>query len=917
MLVDDQQTGCNTLFMPPHILVVDDHDYIRNLLVRLLNSQGYQVQVATGGREALDLLSRQSFDLVLLDLMMPDMNGIEILHQLRQQNIIYHTPVVVVSAVYDLDMVAQCIELGADDYLFKPFNDVLLRARVHASLERKMLRDRERTYLEQRLRTLGNDTPDPDESNRTTAPATVDIALLAALDALERSQRERRRIEAELRMLNATLEERAAERSAAAERISAALRQQTLALQSILDSIGDAIVVIDREGQLMHINPAANAVFGDRVADLTPQASTDAPLLLSADGAPCPPDDLPLTVALRGEALDGAEFLLASPDSATERWLSVTARPLHDANGDISGAVAVFRDVTTARQAAEALRASEERYALAAQAANDGLWDWNLRTGEIYFSQRWKATIGFQEHEISNDPSEWFDRVHPDDREGLDVRLSAHLHRLISGFEYEYRMLHRDTTYRWMSCRGIAVWNARGQAVRIVGSQTDINERKLAEQRLLHDALHDSLTGLANRSRFMDRLEHVIARAQRGASPSFAVLFLDLDRFKLINDSLGHLVGDQLLIAIARRLERCLRPSDTLARLGGDEFAVLLEDLSEPQAALSVAERILRLLEEPFHLGGHDVFSGASIGIALSASARYHSPADVLRDADTAMYHAKVEGRSRYAIFHPAMHDRARHRLQIETDLRRGIERNEFFVVYQPIVDLRSQQTVGFEALLRWRHPHRGIVSPAEFIDVAEETGLIVPIGQMVLHEACRQLSEWKQRHPARMLAMNVNLSPRQIADPDLVERTAALINDYNLDADALHLEITETAIIEHGDIANRVLMHLRSLGVQICIDDFGTGYSSLSYLHRFPIGTIKIDRSFISQIHRSHENTEIVRTIIALARSLGMTVIAEGTETEEQLTHLRSMSCAYGQGWLFAEALEPAAATALLDTGG
>ncbi|MGC9040674.1 MAG: two-component system response regulator [Roseiflexus sp.] len=904
--------SCNTTFMPSRILVVDDHDYIRHLLVRLLTSQGHQTSVATGGREALDLLSQQSFDLVLLDLMMPDMNGIEVLEQLRQQNIIYHTPVVVVSAVHDLDMVAQCIELGADDYLFKPFNDVLLRARVNASLERKMLRDHERAYLERRLRTIDHETSD-EPATVTTPPATIDMALLTALDALERSQRERRRVEAELRRLNATLEERVAERSAAAEQSAAALRQQMLTQQSILDSIGDAIVVIDGDGRLLHVNPAARDLFGDRVVDLTPQATASASVLLLADDTSCPPDTLPLAVALRGEALDGAEFLLASPDSA-KRWLSVTARPLRDLDGAISGAVAVFRDVTMTRQAAEALRASEERYALAAQAANDGLWDWDLTTGKIYFSQRWKASIGFQDHEIGNDPSEWFDRVHPDDREGLEVRLAAHLHRLISGFEYEYRMRHHDGAYRWMSCRGIAVWNAGGQAVRIVGSQTDINARKLVEQRLLHEALHDSLTGLANRSCFMDRLEHVIARTRRGASSPFAVLFLDLDRFKLINDSLGHMVGDQLLIAIARRLERCLRPGDTLARLGGDEFAVLLEDLSEPQAALTVAERILRLLEEPFHLAGHEVFSSASIGIALNDSTRYHSPADVLRDADTAMYHAKMEGRSRYAVFHPAMHDRARHRLQIETDLRRGVERNEFFVVYQPIVELSTQQTVGFEALLRWRHPHRGIIGPTEFIDVAEETGLIVPIGQMVLREACRQLSEWRQRHPARTITMHINLSPRQIADPHIVDDTIALLNAYYLDADSLRLEITETAIIEHGDVARRVLMHLRSLGTQICIDDFGAGYSSLSYLHRFPIGTIKIDRSFISQIHHSHENAEIVRTIIALAHSLGMTVIAEGAETEEQLARLRSMSCPYGQGWLFARALEPAAATALLD---
>ena len=904
---DQRHNDCDAqttrTFMPPHILVITDDDDNRELLIRLLQSQGQQVTVAADGQEALEHLFRQVFDLILLDLDAadPDVRGVETLRQLYQYATVHSILVAVIADARDLDLIARCIELGADDYLLKPFHEVLLRARINALLERKAWRDHQRAFPEESPRA-------PADAAEGVAPSVSGILLFALLDALRHAWRDQRRIITEFQALEAQI----AERSAAAEHAALALQQQTITLRAILESLSDAVVVVDREGSLVHANLAAHTFFGDRLLDVTPQAT--APALLNTNGVPCSTDQLPLAVALQGVEVDSSEFLLASVDPDAVRRVRVTARPLRHSNGDMIGAVAIFRDITASFQMAEALRAGEERYALTVQATGDGVWEWELRTGTITFSHRWKEMLGFQDQEIGNHPSEWFNRVHPDDQDELDVRLTAYLRRLITSFDYEYRILHRDGAYRWMRCRGIAIWDADGNASHIVGSQTDITDRKLVGQCLWHHAFYDSLTGLANRARFIDCLGHVIARARRRASPPYAVLILDLDRFKLINDSLGHLVGDQLLIAIARRLEQSLRPGDTLARLGSDEFAVLLEDLSEPHAAVNVAERILHSFEEPFHLNGHEVFSSASIGIVLSNDLRYHSPSDVLRDADTAMYHAKMEGRARYAIFHPAMHDRARLRLQIETDLRRGIERNEFFVVYQPIIELSTRQTVGFEALLRWRHPQRGIVTPAEFIAIAEETGLIVPIGQMVLREACCQLSEWKRQHPERTLAMNINLSPRQIADPDLVNRTAALIDEYRLDADTLRLEITETAIIEHGDATGRVLQQLRALGVRICIDDFGTGYSSLSYLHRFPIATIKIDRSFISQIHRSHENTEIVRSIISLARSLEITVIAEGTETEDQLIRIRSMSCTYGQGWLFAHALEPAEATAMLD---
>jgi diguanylate cyclase (GGDEF)-like protein len=443
--------------------------------------------------------------------------------------------------------------------------------------------------------------------------------------------------------------------------------------------------------------------------------------------------------------------------------------------------------------------------------------------------------------------------------------------------------------------------------------QEELAEREKAEERLIHTALHDTLTDLPNRALFMDRLGRAVERAKRHKEYRFAVLYLDLDRFKVVNDSLGHTIGDQLLIESARRLTLCLRDEDTVARLGGDEFAILLEDIQDTTHATQVADRIQHDLALPCELDHHKVFISVSTGIVLSASSN-ENPEFVLRDADIAMYRAKAQGRGRYEVFNLAMRDRATTRLDVETDLRKALERREFFICYQPIISLENNRIVGFEALIRWQHPSRGLVAPADFIPIAEETGLILPIGQWVLYEACRQMREWQHQFPMDPpLTINVNLSAKQFAQPDLIQKIALVLQETGLDASSLHLELTESTIIEDTESVSTMLSHLRTLGVQAQIDDFGTGYSWLSYLQRLPIETLKIDRTFVSRMEGNGNGSEIVRTILALAHDLGMKVVAEGVETDDQLSKLKAMSCDYGQGYIFTKPIDSQAASILM----
>jgi diguanylate cyclase (GGDEF)-like protein/PAS domain S-box-containing protein len=601
-------------------------------------------------------------------------------------------------------------------------------------------------------------------------------------------------------------------------------------------------------------------------------------------------------------------------------------------------------EILERQQIEAALRVSEERYVLAVSGAKDGLWDWNLKTNEVYFSSRWKSMLGSQE-QFENSPEAWFNLVHPEEIERFKVEISIHIEGLTPHFEGEYRMLHQDGTYRWMLSRGLAVRDPKGKAYRIAGCQTDVTQRKLAEQQLLHDAFHDALTDLPNRALFMDRLGHAVERVKRHENSVFAVLFVDLDRFKVINDSLGHISGDILLTTVAKRLEHCLRSGDTLARLGGDEFTILLEDIKDISDATDVAQRVQSSLTLPFSLRSHEVFITASIGIVLSTNG-YEQLEDILRDADTAMYRAKAQGKACYQVFDKAMHLKAVTLLQLENDLRRavmsldshGYERTasslssspngavstreplemtqDFQLHYQPIVSLTNGIIKGFEALVRWQHPVRGLVSPIEFIPIAEETGLIVPLGYWVLRSACCQMRVWQERFSTTSsLTISVNLSSKQFLQPDLIEQIDQILHETGLPACSLRLEVTESAIMENSETATTMLFQLRSMGIQIYIDDFGTGYSSLSYLQRFPVNALKIDQSFISRMGIDGEDSEIVRTIVMLAHKLGIDVVAEGVETAEQLAQLRGIcgTQAQAQGYFFSKPLNSKAAETLI----
>jgi diguanylate cyclase (GGDEF)-like protein/PAS domain S-box-containing protein len=554
-----------------------------------------------------------------------------------------------------------------------------------------------------------------------------------------------------------------------------------------------------------------------------------------------------------------------------------------------------------------ALLRSEERYALAAEGANDGLWDWDLAGGEVYFSPRWKAMLGLDPDEpLGAGLDAWFSHVHPDDladlRRALERRPLPTERALI---RHEYRMVRRDGSEVWVLCQGTVVFDAEGRPVRIAGSQSDVTARKRAEVELLRSATHDPLTGLPNRALLLDRLEQAILRAQVAGGRRFALLFLDLDRFKNVNDSLGHVAGDQLLVQIAARLSACVREVDTVARLGGDEFAVVLADLSSEDQATAAAQHIQEALRAPFEIGGARVFASASIGIALGSEALSRA-LDLLRDADTAMYRAKSLGRARHQVFDARMHEQVVERLRTEEGLRRALDEGELALFYQPVVSLLTGAVVAAEALVRWRHPQRGLLGPDAFLDVAAESGLMAPLSAWVVRTACAQAAVWR-RDLRDQIRINVNVPPEVLHDTWLVGEIRDQMARADLPPWALGVELVETSLIEGRASVIANLAELRRMRIHIAIDDFGTGYSSLSYLRRLPIDGLKIDRSFIHGVPWNANDTAICATIVAIAHTLDLEVVAEGVETREQVEVLARHGCVEAQGYYFSGPL-PAA---------
>jgi diguanylate cyclase (GGDEF)-like protein/PAS domain S-box-containing protein len=613
------------------------------------------------------------------------------------------------------------------------------------------------------------------------------------------------------------------------------------------------------------------------------------------------------------EALTDSDSL--SLDMRTHRksgdafWAQINISPVRADNGETTAFAVLVDDVSERVDARRQLEESEQRYALAVAGANDGIWDWNMRTGRVYFSDRWKQMLGYADDDLKSDLDGWLGLVHKEDVEDVRNAIERHTLGATPHFSSEHRILHKDGTFRWVSARGLIVRDADNEPVRMAGSFTEITDRKTFENQLFHDAFHDNLTDLPNRALFTDRLNHAINRSRRKSAEPFAVLFLDFDRFKIINDTLGHQVGDRMLMEISRRLNKCLRPSDTIARFGGDEFAVLIEDLHDKKEVIMVTERIIESMRRPFLLEGHEIVSSASIGIAIGEGDYTHTE-DVLRDADIAMYEAKRGGKDRFVVFNSAMGATVVRALQIENDLRRAIERDELRLVYQPIVDLSTGHIASFEALLRWRHPVQGEISPAEFVPVAEDSGLIQDIGLWVLEAACRQTVDWMEAYPdVPPIAMSVNVAPRQLGQPSLVGNVRRVLEETGVPPELLRLEITESAIMENRMLITERLEELKRLGVQLYVDDFGTGYSSLGHLQNFPIDALKIDRTFVFRMGQNGENSEIVRSVTALANSLNFKVVAEGIEHRHHLRILCSLHCQYGQGYLFSAPVEKEAA--------
>ena len=830
------------------VLLIEDDEIDRLAFTRMVRASNlpYDYTIAGSLQEAQYELESGTFDVAVVDFYLGDGTALDLLNQITAQDL----PFIVATGSGDEKVAVQLLHQGAYDYLIK---------------------DPERHYL-------------------TVLPITLQKAI------------ESKRHQERLRLLTYAM-----------------------------DNVQDGLYIVDRDNRLIFINDTLSQICG-----CAPEAVIHQPI--QALNQPELADFITLEQSNRQEGCSlVGEIEIVRPDgSSFTAFLSESCMQEGEAKvhvgllRDISRLKQVEQDLRTARDSLEqqveqrtaelkqanraltaeikmhrvteaCLRQSERRYASLAAAAPVGIFRTNIANNCIFVNERWCQITGLTPEEAS--AGNWHRSVHSDDRAWVTAELQKIVDEQYPG-QIEYRVQRPDGEVTWVYGQWVPEYNEAGKAVGCVGTLTDINELKQAQELIIHNALHDPLTNLPNRALLLERLKLAIQRSKRLEDYRYAVLFIDLDRFKVVNDSLGHSIGDRLLIDIAKRFKMCLRDTDFVARLGGDEFVIVLEDIDSTDTVVHVAERILYDCRRPLNISGHEIFMGLSMGIVLG-SKEYHQASDLIRDADIAMYRAKDDGKSRYTFFNAIMHTQALKRLDLETALCKAIEQEEFIVYYQPIVNLQDGKLAGLEALVRWQHPTRGLISPADFIPIAEETGLIVQLDKWVLHQACRQMAQWQHRFPHQFpFRVNVNLSAKDLCDLSLHRTVESILSDTGISGDLIALELTESMLVEEISQTIDLLEELAEQRVHISIDDFGTGYSSLSYLHQLPVHSLKIDRSFVSQIRPGNRNCKVINIIVALSNQLGLKVVAEGIENNEQLQWLRSLGCNFGQGYHFSKPL-------------
>ncbi len=857
------------------VLIIEDDESTLALLRQYFRTQGYQPDCHENAEDGYTAFQRTAYSLVITDWNLPGMDGPSFCRKIRSHGRGPGTHIIMISAEEGDTQMREAIAAGADDYLTKPVDFQLLGVRL--------------LIAEQRFLNLNRGNLIKDELKyREVEETRLDDGAWH-----ERGER--------LAGLQMKLQSETAARPGMDEQLERALEYH----RDLVRNLPGSIFLFDRdlnyrianvrdpESLLPGVDESEAGIAGRRFRETRPANLCD--LLAPYYRA-----------ALFGS---GGEFEWR----ARERVFRVQIIPLTTDHNEVYGGLEIMRDVTTDAKRLEALRESRERFELVHRAGKDGLWDWDQTSGRVYYSARWREIIGLETPEPETSET-WLQRVHEEDREKLESDLQTHLRGKSDVLRNEHRLRHENGKYIWVLCRGLASRDEEGNALRLAGSLTDITDTKMDAARLEGNTLYDRLTGLPNRALFTDRLTRTVERTRNKPDALWAVVSVDLIRFKSINDTFGYETGDLLLKMVALSMEKQLRRGDTLARLSGDEFALILENLNDQAEAEAVARNISDALSTQYRIERRDIHLSAAIGIAFNTEG-FEKPEELLRDAEIAMNHAREWKEGGYEIFHGEMGMQSRVKVNMEASLRTALQRMDFELRYQPIVDAKEETLKGVEVLIRWFHPELGEISPVQFIPIAEETGMITSIGEWVLRTACAQNRAW-QRAGYAPLYISVNLSPRQFLDPNLLELTRKALEDSGMDPEYLTFEITEGSSMKDVDYTSDVLTRFAELGIRISLDDFGTGHSSLAYLKQLPFHNLKIDRSFVRDIPRDAESTEITRAIITMARGLKLRIIAEGVEEQEQLDFLREQECDMIQGYYFGKPMRAAEIARMMQNG-